>query len=65
MMLVDKNVNCTNSENKSVFSIGDYRHNLPYKEDADHHSSKVSQLPKTFFGWNDGTKFNAKYKKDI
>jgi hypothetical protein len=37
-------------ENKSIFSIGDYRHNIFSKEEADLYAKKVSKLPKNFFG---------------
>ena len=56
MILVDKEANNPNRDvksEKSVFSIGDYRHNLPYKPDADLHMSKVSHKPKEFFIWKD------------
>jgi hypothetical protein len=60
MILVDK----TKNNNKSIFSIGDYRHNVPRKEEADFYSQHVSKEPKIFFGWDDGTKFNPKLKRD-
>jgi hypothetical protein len=70
MVLVDKNVGNSKdsaniNENKSVFAIGDYRHNLPNKDQSDLHSSKVSQLPKQFLSWDDGAVFNSKYAKDV
>lgn len=65
MMLVDKTINDKKcNDNKSIFSIGDYRHNLAMKQEADLYSSKVSQLPKNFLSWDDGTTFNPKYKRD-
>ena len=68
MLWVDKNINPDKhnqvKENKSVFSVGDFRHNLLLKEQADYFSSKVSQNPKSFLGWDDGTKFNPKLKTD-
>jgi len=68
VVLVDKNTNnpkdTLNNPNKSIYSIGDFRHNLVLKEDADKYSSTVSQLPKSFLAWDDGKKFNQKYKKD-
>lgn len=67
-MLVDKNTNnpkdTLNNPNKSIYSIGDYRHNLVMKEDADKYSSTVKQMPKSFLAWDDGKKFNQKYRKD-
>lgn len=67
-MLVDKNTNnpkdTLNNPNKSIYSIGDYRHNLVLKEDADKFANTVTQMPKAFLAWDDGKKFNTKYKKD-
>ena len=51
--------------NKSIYSIGDCRHNMMLKEDSDLHSSKVSQYPKQMFSWDDGKKYVPKFKKDI
>lgn len=69
MVLVDKNLNNKKSKNykadKSVFSIMDYRHNLIEKSDADHHMSKVNQMPKQFLSWNDDTVYHPKYKRDV
>lgn len=68
MVLVDKNINPvknSQNENKSIFSIGDYRHNLAQKSEADFYSADVSKQPKSFFSWDDGTKFNPKLKRDI
>lgn len=68
-MLVDKETNNKKERKvkneKSVFAIGDYRHNLPYTEETELHMSKVSQQPKQFFAWNDNTVFHPKYKRDI
>jgi hypothetical protein len=58
MILVDKESNNPKRDvksDKSVFAIGDYRHNLAYKEDADLHMSKVSHQPKEFFTWRGET----------
>jgi hypothetical protein len=67
-VLVDKIFNekkkKNHSDTKSVFSIGDYRHNLIFKNEADSYSSKVNQMPKQFFDWDNGLKFNPKYKRD-
>lgn len=51
-------------ENRSIFNYGDFRHNLPTKELARKYDSLVSQKPRQFFNWNDGTKFDPKYKRD-
>jgi hypothetical protein len=66
--LVDKDINnridTLNNPNKSIFNIGDYRHNLVLKEDADVYSNNVNQKPKQFLAWDDGKKFNEKIKRD-
>ena len=49
---------------KSVFSYFDFRNNVLTRKEEDYYNSKVSQLPKGFFDWEDNTKFNPKYKKD-
>jgi hypothetical protein len=67
MVLVDKQFNekkFINSDTKSIFSIGDYRHNLNFNNEVNMYSSKISQKPKKFFDWDDGLKFNPKYKRD-
>jgi hypothetical protein len=67
MILVDKSFKNRNKEinnEKSVFSIGDFRHNLVFKTDSDVNMSKVSKNPKEFFKWNDDREFNPKYKHD-
>lgn len=35
--------------NKSIFSIGDFRHNVQTKEEADYYGSMVPHAPKSFF----------------
>jgi hypothetical protein len=67
MILVDKESNNPKRDiksDKSVFAIGDYRHNLPYKTDADYQMSKVSQQPKEFFTWvgDDNKSKSIKFK---
>jgi hypothetical protein len=65
MVLVDKNINDKNNlDNKSVFSIGDYRHNLNYKYQVDLYSTGINKKPKQFFDWDDGIKFNPKSNKN-
>ena len=49
---------------KSVFSYCDFRNNVLTKQQHEYFDSKVSQLPKQFLHWDDGTKFNPKYKRD-
>ena len=49
---------------KSIFSYYDFRNNVLTKKEHEYYDSKVSQLPKQFLCWDDGTKFNTKYKRD-
>lgn len=49
---------------KSIFSYCDFRNNVLTKQQHEYYDSKVSQLPKKFLNWDDGTKFNPKYKRD-
>ena len=71
MAFVDKDINPKKlkpidyNPNRSVFNLNDFRHNLLFKNETNFYGSKVSQLPRTFFNWDDGKKFNPKYKKDI
>ena len=50
---------------KSIFCYQDFRNNVNTTREAKFYGDKVSQKPKRFFEWDDGTKFNKKYKKDI
>ena len=72
-VLVDKNLNMNKKqimknngvdESRSIFSFQDFRHNVVTKKEREFYDSKVSQEPKKFFCWDDGTKFNPKLKKD-
>ena len=71
MAFVDKDINPPKNKilnydkNKSIFSYGDFRNNVVTKKDQEFYDKKVSQTPKKFFDWNDGKKFNPKYKKDV
>ena len=71
MVYVDKDINPKKlkplklNKNKSVFNFGDFRHDVMTKKEAQLYGSQVSQSPKKFFDWDDGKKFNPKYKKDI
>ena len=71
MTYVDKDINPTRlkpilyNPNKSVFNFDDFRHNVMSEKETKHYGSQVSQFPKKFFDWDDGKKFNPKYKKDI
>ena len=49
---------------KSIFSYNDFRNNVLTKKEHEYYDSKVNQLPKQFLCWDDGTKFNPKYKRD-
>lgn len=50
---------------RSVFSYGDFRHNVLTEKERKFCDGTVSNLPKKFFDWDDGKTFNPKYKKDI
>ena len=67
---VDKDLNPSKikppeyNKTKSVFSYCDFRNNVLTKKEHEYYDSKVSNLPKKFFNWDDGTKFNPKYTRD-
>ena len=71
MVFVDKELNLPKNKpvdynpNKSIFSIIDFRHNVVTKKEHEFYDKKVSQLPKKFFDWDDGTVFDPKYKRDV
>ena len=71
MAFVDKELNLNRiktveyNPSRSVFSYQDFRCNVVTTKDAKNYGEKVSQKPKRFFEWDDGKKFNPKYKKDI
>ena len=71
MVFVDKELNPPKNKpldfdpNKSIFSYIDFRNNVVTKEEHEYYDKKVSQLPKKFFDWDDGTVFNPKYKRDV
>ena len=71
MILVDKALNSNKlkpidiNPNRSVFNLDDFNHNVITKIESDYYTSRVSQLPRKFFDWDDGKKFNPKYKKDV
>ena len=71
MAFVDKDLNmnnlktCDYNPSRSVFSYQDFRNNVNTNKEAEFYGSKVSQKPKRFFEWDDGKKFNTKYKKDL
>lgn len=70
MAFVDKDLNPKKKKEdynpeRSIFCYNDFRNNVNTKKQAEIEDRKVSQLPKKFFDWDDGKKFNPKYKKDI
>ena len=60
-ILIDKEQN----KNKSIFSSGDFRHNVITNEDAVNNAVFVKKNPKSFFNWNDDTVFHPKFKRDV
>jgi hypothetical protein len=71
IVFVDKDLNPSKLKSidydpkRSIFSFGDFRHNIMTKNEKDIYDAKVSQEPKMFFNWDDGKKFVPKYKKDV
>jgi hypothetical protein len=68
MLWVDKNLNVDRNKynpERSIFSYMDFRNNVVTKEQAEYYGSLVSQMPKKFFDWDDGKRFNPKFKKDV
>jgi hypothetical protein len=50
---------------RSIFTLGDFRNNVLTKNEKDFYDVKVSQKPRKFFDWDDGKRYNPKYKKDV
>ena len=66
VLLVDKNLNPKlTKNNRSIFNLGDFRHNVIFDEERKIFDNLVNKNPKKFFDWDDGTRFNPKYKKDV
>ena len=71
MVFVDKDLNLPKNKtidydpHRSIFSYNDFRHNVVTKKEHEYYDKKVSQLPKKFFDWDDGTVFDPKYKRDV
>ena len=71
MAFVDKIINPKRlkpiafNPSRSIFNIDDFRHNVRTDKDRKIFDSTVSQLPRKFFDWDDGKKFNPKTKKDV
>ena len=67
---VDKDLNSSKikppefNKMKSIFSYCDFRNNVLTQKQHEYYDSKVSQFPKQFLCWDDGTKFNPKFKRD-
>ena len=51
-----------NHPKRSVFAIGDYRHNVNTKKQAQKHTKQLSSDPKDLYGWNpiDSTEITPK-----
>lgn len=62
LQLVDKD-NGSKINNKSIFSIGDFRHNVSFKDDMIKYQEGISEKPKRFFDWDDGKRYNPKKAK--
>ena len=71
MAFVDKDLNLNKIKTldynpaRSIFNLNDFRNNVSTSYEAKIYGEKVSQKPRRFFEWDDGKKFNPKYKKDI
>lgn len=52
------------NKNKSIFSFGDFRHNVMTKSQSELFEKGISMKPKRFFDWDDGRKFDPKKSKD-
>ena len=71
VVFVDKELNPSRLKSvdfdpsRSVFNYGDFRNNVLSKKEKDLYDNKVSQKPRKFFDWDDGKRYNPRYKKDI
>ena len=71
IVFVDKDLNPSRlksidyNPNRSIFNYGDFRNNVLTKKEKDYYGEQVSQKPRKFFDWDDGKRYNCKYKKDI
>ena len=69
--LVDKNLNPSKlkpmeyNPSRSIFNFHDFSHNITFYKEREKFDSTVSKLPRKFFDWDDGKKFNPKYKNDV
>lgn len=64
MQLVDVNNLSNNPSNRSIFSIGDYRHNLAFEHECEENQLNISNEPKKFFDWDDKRDYDNKKKRD-
>ena len=68
MAFVDKDLNLNKIKTldynpaRSIFNLNDFRNNVSTSYEAKIYWEKVSQKPRRFFEWDDGKKFNPKYK---
>ena len=71
MAFVDKDLNLKKinkveyNSARSVFNYQDFRHNVVTSNEAKEYGSLVSQKPRRFFDWDDGKRFNPKFKNDV
>ena len=71
IVFVDKDLNPSRLKsvdyypNRSVFNYQDFRNNVLTKKEKDLYDGQVSQKPRKFFDWDDGKRYNCKYKKDM
>jgi hypothetical protein len=63
--LIDKNNLKKNDwfHNRSIFAIGDFRHNVLSEKDVNDYQKDLSLQPKRFFEWDDGKVYDPKKKK--
>ncbi len=61
-MLVDKH-NIT--QEKSIFSLGDFRHNVMTKETTESNMINLQRSPKRFNQWTNDDIYHPKFKRDV
>ena len=50
--------------NRSIFSIGDYRHNVRSVNEVSKYQEGLNKEPKRFFDWDDGKQYDPKKTRD-
>jgi hypothetical protein len=61
-MLIDKqNIN----QEKSIFSLGDFRHNLMTKETTESNMINLQRSPKRFNQWMNSDMYHPNFKRDV